>query len=58
MVDDNINEIDQSFALVAKIGPDVPDGISCFQTQVGESLCNGRVGATEIKITDNDRKLV
>ena len=29
---------------------------SCFQTRVGETQCFGRRGATEIRITDNDRK--
>ena len=65
IVDDDINEVKQSFALVAEIGPDVTatcdvDGIisecSCFQTADGEIECFGRSGATEIKITDNDRE--
>ena len=55
--DDNVDEDEQSFAILAKIGPDVPDGVSCFQTSVGETACHGRLGATEIRITDNDRKL-
>ena len=55
--DDNIDEDDQSFAIVAEIGPDVPENISCFQTTVGATSCFGRRGATEIRITDNDRKL-
>ena len=54
--DDNIDEDEQSFAIVAEIGPDVPDGVSCFQTGEGESECHGRRGATEIRITDNDRE--
>ena len=53
--DDNLDEDEQSFAIVADIGPDVPDGVSCFQTGVSPS-CFGRLGATEIRITDNDRK--
>ena len=57
VVDDNIDEDRQSFAIVAEIGPDVPDGVSCFQTGVGEAECRGRRGATEIRIADNDRKL-
>ena len=69
VVDDNINEVEQRFALTAEIGDDVPfncfvtmEGFgrdcSCFQTQVGETDCfgTGRSGATEIRITDNDRK--
>ena len=55
--DDNIDENEQSFAIVAEIGRDVPENISCFQTAVRETDCFGRRGATEIKITDNDRKL-
>ena len=55
--DDNIDENEQSFAIVVEIGRDVPENISCFQTAVGETDCFGRRGATEIKITDNDRKL-
>ena len=55
--DDNIDENEQSFAIVAEIGRDVPENISCFQTAVGETDCFGRRGATEKKITDNDRKL-
>ena len=54
--DDNIDEDLQSFAIVAEIGPDVPDGISCFQIPNADIECHGRRGATEIRITDNDRK--
>ena len=53
--DDNLDEYEQSFAIVAEIGPDVPDGVSCFQN--ADIECQGRRGATEIRITDNDRKL-
>ena len=56
--DDNIDEDQQSFAIVAEIGPDVPDGISCFQTEWGGGECHGRRGATEIRITDNDRRFL
>ena len=51
--DDNINEVEQSFAIVAEIGPDVPyncfvEGVglsdcSCFHTQVVETQCFGRI---------------
>ena len=48
VIDDNINEVEQSFAIVAEIGSDVPDtycfveGVglsdcSCFQTPYGET---------------------
>ena len=57
IVDDDIDEDEQSFAIVAEIGTDVPEGVSCFQVWVGEIQCHGRRGATEIRITDNDRKL-
>ena len=59
VTDDDIDEVEQSFAIVAELGPDVlevPFNFSCFQLQVGETLCFGRRGATEIRITDNDRK--
>ena len=58
IVDDNIDEDQQSFAIVAEIGPDVLDGLSCFQIATGDTDCHGRRGAVEIKITDNDRKFV
>ena len=54
IVDDNLDEDEQSFAIVAEIGRDVPDGLSCFQTAEGGTECHGRRGATEIRITDND----
>ena len=55
--DDDIDEDEQSFAIVAEIGPDVPDNISCFQTGLRDEECRGRRGATEIRIADNDREL-
>ena len=68
VVDDDLNEVEQSFALIAELGDDIPSncfvemvGLSdcrCFQAQVGETECfgDGPSGATEIRITDNDRK--
>ena len=56
IVDDDIDEDEQSFAVVAEIGPDVPEGVSCFQLGVGRTECFGRRGATQIRIFDNDRK--
>ena len=56
VIDDNIDEDEQSFVIVAEIGPDVPDGISCFQTAEWETDCFGRRGAIQIRITDDDRK--
>ena len=54
IIDDDINEIDQRFALVAQLGRDVPDRFACFQEQIGDTECFGRTGATEIRIADND----
>ncbi|CAI8051658.1 hypothetical protein GBAR_LOCUS28288, partial [Geodia barretti] len=54
VTDDDIDEDEQSFAIVAGIGPEVPDGVVCFQT-ARERECLGREGATEIRIDDNDR---
>ena len=54
IVDDNIDEPEQSFAVVAEIGDDVPESISCFKVSVRSTDCNGRHGATKIRI--NDRK--
>ena len=66
VVDDDINEFQQSFAVVAEIEPDVTNscyvddvGItdcSCFQIEIGGTNCYGRRGATQICITDNDCK--
>ena len=55
-IDDNVDEDEQSFAIVAEI-LDVPENISCFQTSPGTIPCYGTQGATIIRITDNDRKL-
>ena len=70
IVDDDIDEDEQSFVIVAEIGDDVPDelaigaktgfdtsvNISCFQLGVGRTTCHGRRGATKIRIDDNDCK--
>ena len=59
VIDDDIDEVEQSFAIVAELGPDVtevPFNFTCFQLQAGETECFGRRGVTEIRITDNDRK--
>lgn len=57
--DDNIDEFNQSFAIVAEIGQDVPDtptNFSCFQTAAEQTECLGRRGATVIRIIDDDCK--
>ena len=66
VIDDNINEVEQSFALVAEILNVVPTTCfdnniiltqcSCFKTELSESNCYGRTGAIEIRIRDNDCK--
>ncbi|CAI8015468.1 hypothetical protein GBAR_LOCUS9583, partial [Geodia barretti] len=57
--DEEIVEVDQFFALVATIGQNVPEGTSCFQDKAsGQSECFGRVGATQIKIFNDDEMVV
>ena len=56
--DDNINEIEQQFALVGELGPEVPEEFACFRVTFGEAECRGRVGTTRIRIRDNDRKCI
>ena len=58
IIDDEVDEDEQSFAVVTEVGPDVPDGVTCFQTAHDEGECLGRQGATEIRIHDNDCKLI
>ena len=61
VIDDDIDEVEQSFAIVAELGPDVTDtpfNFSCFQLRAGATACFGRCGATTIRITDNDRKRI
>ena len=50
VIDDNVNEVEQSFALVAVV-EDVPEGLACFESVLG---CSGNTGATRITIYDND----
>lgn len=58
VIDDDINENDQYFAIVAEIGLDVPTNTCCFQKYWGDSYCYGRRGATKIRIPGNDRMLI
>ena len=53
--DDDINEIEQRFALVGELGLEVPEEFACFRVTFGEAVCRGRVGTTGIRIRDNDR---
>ena len=55
ITNDNINEIEQRFALVGELGPEIPDEFACFRVTFGEAECRGRVGATGIRIRDDDR---
>ena len=62
IIDDELDEIVQSFVLVGEIGADVPERFTCFQKGEGEIGCNvnreptARFGATRIHINDNDGK--
>ena len=58
VIDDNINEPDQVFAVTAEVGLDVPENYSCFQLFPGATDCFGKFGAARIIIKDNDRKLL
>ena len=53
--DDDINEVEQRFALVAELEPEIPDDFACFRVTFGDAECRGRVGTTGIRIRDNDR---
>ena len=55
VIDDNVNELEQSFALVAVLH-DVPERFACFRRSRSDE-CHGRTGATEIEIVDNDGML-
>ena len=55
ILDDDLDEDEQSFAVVANI--DVPDVFSCFQLFLGDVECHGRLGATEVRIEDDDGEL-
>ena len=57
LVDDDVNEIEQDFALIGELGTDVPDSFACFQRRMGDErgCIAGRTGATTIQIIDNDR---
>ena len=58
ITNDEINEIEQSFALIAEIGIDVPDSFVCFQIADGDLDCvlDGRKGASRIRIVNDDGK--
>ena len=54
VTDDDLDEIQESFALVVQLGSDVPDSFTCFQRVVDDTECFGRTGVTEIIILGND----
>ena len=58
VIDDDIVEIEQVFVVIAMIQNDVPNGTSCFQLTSDGTRCFGRIGATLIRINDNDGKFV
>ena len=53
--DDDIHEVEQLFALVVELGPEVPEEFACFLVTFDDEECRGRVGTTGIRIRDNDR---
>ena len=58
IVDDNINEIEEVFVLVARILGQAAD-VACFQLDEN-SPCKseGHIGGTQLRIRDDDGKLV
>ena len=54
---DDVDEHMQTFAIVAEIGGDVPDGVGCFMINSTHPHCYGRRGAITIEIIDNNRKV-
>ena len=56
VIDDDIVEVEQFFALVAKLGEDVLDETSCFQIDYRQTECFGRYGAVELRIIDDEGK--
>ena len=57
VVDDDVNETEQVYALIGELGDDVTDRFACFQRRDGDErgCAAGRTGATAIRIIDNDR---
>lgn len=59
VADDEINEREEVFVLVAEIGSDVPNESACFQERHGtDCTADGRRGVATIRIIDNDRKQI
>ena len=55
MIDNDINESNESFALVARVR-NIPDDVICFKRDAYDTHCRGGVGATLITIIDDDCK--
>ena len=55
ILDDNINEAEEVFAVVIRLV--VAESTACFQQQIGGE-CFGNTGRIIIRIRDNDRKLI
>ena len=55
--DDDVNEIEQVYALIGELGDNVTERLACFQRRDGDErgCAAGRMGATAIRIIDNDR---
>ena len=56
LITDQLFERTESFVLVARLGPDVPEEYACFTTGFSNQACYGRTGATKIDIGDADGK--
>ena len=57
IIDDSVNENMESFALVAEV--ELPDNETlCFKISVSDTMCHGRVGATQINVIDNDGEYI
>ena len=55
MIDNDINENNESFTLVARVR-NIPDDVVCFKRDAYDTHCRGGVGATLITIIDDDCK--
>ena len=53
VVDDDVNEAEQIFAVMVELGGDVRERAACF---LSSADCYSRAAATEVHIIDNDSK--
>ena len=57
IIDDSVNENMESFVLVAEV--ELPDNETvCFKRSVSDTMCHGRVGATQINVIDSDGEYI